>query len=44
MHKLVNVSYLSVIGKLFLLSRVLIVHSKNYFFHCKKCDNDWFII
>lgn len=22
---------------------VLLIHSKNYFFHCKKCDNDWFI-
>jgi hypothetical protein len=31
-------------NELFFVRMVLIVHSKNYFFHCKKCDNDWFII
>ncbi len=23
---------------------VLMSEKQNYFFHCKKCDNDWFII
>ena len=23
---------------------VLFLKKANYFFHCKKCDNDWFII
>ncbi len=25
------------------MCNVLFVESENYFFHCKKCDNDWFI-
>ena len=44
MPEIVKISYLMKLRELFRVNRVLIVHSKNYFFHCKKCDNDWFII